>query len=270
MRMQDVPVLVVGGGPVGLSTGMFLAHWGIRPLVVEKRDSVSAVPRASTSLRTLEVFRAMGLGPVLEEAGWEGGTPMRWVFKSRGIGGTSRPGGLPARFAGLLETCSPVDPRLTLTHDQVQRLALDELRRRGGDIRFGTRLVGLTPEADHVRVRLVDTATGAQWEVTAGYVIGADGANSDVRGQLGITVPDRAAITRLNTAFFRADLGPALRERGTHLCFVRNKRVRATLKSKNGRDQWSSHIMDLPREARRPDRAVRRQDPRTAPGRDRR
>ncbi|MEV0406362.1 FAD-dependent monooxygenase [Actinoallomurus sp. NPDC050550] len=30
MRTQDVPVLVVGGGPVGLSTGLFLAHWGVR------------------------------------------------------------------------------------------------------------------------------------------------------------------------------------------------------------------------------------------------
>ncbi|MFI6742453.1 FAD-dependent monooxygenase [Nonomuraea sp. NPDC050451] len=241
-----MPVLVVGGGPVGLSTGLFLAHWGVRSLVIEKRDAISAVPRASTSLRTLEVFRSVGLGPALEKVGWEGGTPMRMVFKDRGLGNTLHRGGLPPRYSRRLETCSPVNPRLVMTHDQVQRLALDELHRRGGAVQFGARLVGLVPDADHVRARVVDVATGEKWEVRAGYVVGADGANSDVRGLLGITMPDREAIGRLNTAFFRADLGPVLREWGTNMCFVRNEQVYATLMSKNGRDQWSSHIMDYP------------------------
>ncbi|WP_067821818.1 FAD-dependent monooxygenase [Actinomadura kijaniata] len=246
MRTHAVPVLVVGGGPVGLSTGLFLAHWGVRPLVVEKRDSISAVPRANTSLRTLEVFRSIGLGAALEEAGWEGGPPMRILFRDRGLGVTLHQAELPDRYSRILETCSPVDPRLTLTHDRIQRLTSAELRRRGGEIRFGARMVDLTPEADHVRVRIADTATGEEWEVTADYVIGADGANSDVRERLGITMPDREVLTRLNTAFFRADLGPVLREWGTHMCFARNERVYATLMSKNGRDQWSSHILDYP------------------------
>ncbi|MGK5557229.1 FAD-dependent monooxygenase [Actinomadura kijaniata] len=246
MRTHAVRVLVVGGGPVGMSTGLFLAHWGVRPLVVEKRDAISAVPRASTSLRTLEVFRSIGLGAVLEEVGWEGGPPMRTLFRDRGLGVTLHQGGLPERYAKILETCSPVNPRLTLTHDQIQQLALDELRRRGGEARFGARMVDLAPETDHVRVRIADTTTGEQWEVTADYVIGADGANSDVRERLGVTMPDREVLAHLNTAFFRADLGPVLREWGTHMCFARNERVYATLMSKNGRDQWSSHIIDYP------------------------
>ncbi|WP_460354700.1 FAD-dependent monooxygenase [Actinoallomurus acanthiterrae] len=246
MRVQDVPVLVVGGGPVGLSTGLFLAHWGVRPLVVEKRDSISAVPRASTSLRTLEVFRSIGLERALTDVGWEGGAPMRTVFRDHGLGVTLHEGGLPERYSRMLETCSPVNPRLVLTHDQVQRLALDELRRRDGEVRFGARLVDLAPEADHVRARIADAATGEHWEVRAEYVIGADGANSDVRARLDITVPDREVISRPNTAFFRADLGPFLREWGTHMCIVRNDAVYATLMSKNGRDQWSSHLMDYP------------------------
>lgn len=243
----DVPVLVVGAGPVGLSTGMFLAHWGVRPLVVDKRpDAMAAVPRASTSLRTLELFRAMGLGAALEREGWEGGMPMRTVFKDSGLGSTLHRGGLPPRYARLVENCSPVPPRLVLTHDQVQRLAWEELRRRGGEVRLGVRLVGLTPGDDHVRARLVDVATGEESEITAGYLIGADGAKSDVRTRLGITMPDRTVIDHLNTAFYRADLGPVQRDWGTDVCFVRNDAVYATLMSKNGRDQWATHILDHP------------------------
>ncbi|MFE7312190.1 FAD-dependent monooxygenase [Streptomyces sp. NPDC057555] len=243
----DVPVLVVGAGPVGLATGMFLAHWGVGALVIDKRDPMAgAVPRASTSLRTLELFRSIGLKSTLEREGWDGGEPMRWVFKDSGLGTTRHRGGLPPRYATWLERCTPVPVRRVLTHDQVQRLAQEELRRRGGRVRFGVRLVGLTPESDRVRARLVDADTGEEREITAGYLIGTDGAHSDVRRFLGVTMPDRTAAAHLNTAFFRADLGNAMADWGTHLCFVRNDAVHATLMSKNGRDQWSSHIMDFP------------------------
>ncbi|MFD0691676.1 FAD-dependent monooxygenase [Actinomadura fibrosa] len=246
MDALDVPVLVVGGGPVGMATGMFLAHWGAAPMVIEKRDAISPVPRAGTSLRTLEILRAVGLGAAVQEAGRLGGPPMRAVFKDSGLGATLHRTGLPERHTRLLETCSPVDARLILTQDQVQRLALDELRRLGGQVRFGTRLVGLACEDDHVRARVVDAATGREQQIRAAYLVGADGANSDVRGLLGITVPDREVIARLNTVFFRARLGPLTQEWGTHMCFVRNEAVYATLISKDGRDRWSSHIMDYP------------------------
>ncbi|MFB7630251.1 FAD-dependent monooxygenase [Streptomyces sp. NPDC056149] len=242
----DVPVLVVGAGPVGLSTGMFLAHWGVEALVIDKRDPMVTVPRASTTLRTLELFRAVGLGPATEREGWDGGEPVRWVFKDSGLGATRHHGGLPPRYAAWLANCTPVPVRRVLTHDQVQRLARAELTGRGGRARFGLRLVGLTAERDRVRARLVDVETGEEREITASYLIGADGAKSEVRRLLGIDMPDRAPIAHLNTAFFRADLGTAMEEWGTHLCFVRNDAVHATLMSKNGRDQWSSHLMGYP------------------------
>ncbi|GAB2617868.1 FAD-dependent oxidoreductase [Streptomyces capparidis] len=246
MRTEDVPVLVVGGGPVGLSTGMFLAHWGVPPVVVEKRDAISALPRATSSLRTLEVFRSMGLLPALERVGWRGGEPLRTVYKGSGLGATLHRGGLPERYERRAGTATPVDRRLVVTQDQVQRLALEELRRGGGDVRFGTRLVGLVVEADRVRARVADAATGEEAELRAEYLVAADGAHSDVRGHLGVTVPDREVIGRVHTAYFRADLGPFLREWGTQMCVVRNDAVYATLLSKNGRDQWSSHILDHP------------------------
>ncbi|WP_020674071.1 FAD-dependent monooxygenase [Amycolatopsis nigrescens] len=246
MTEEHVPVLVVGAGPVGLSTAVFLARWGVPALVVDKRDPTLAPPRASVSLRTLELFRAMGLGPALDEVGWRGGPPMRTVFKDSALGTQLRHSGLPPAYSRRLETCSPADARQNLTQRELQQVALRRLSRDGGTVRFGTRLLDFTADEAGVRARVADTDTGAEREITADYLIGADGAGSGVRQRLGITVPDRRVVARLNTAFFRADLGDTLAQWETHLCFVRNEKVYATLFSKNGGDQWSSHIMDYP------------------------
>src|ERR1700722_8252751 len=63
-RMPDlrVPVLIIGGGPVGLSSALFLSHQGIKTLLVEKRDATSTLPRApGLQARTMELFRSVGV-----------------------------------------------------------------------------------------------------------------------------------------------------------------------------------------------------------------
>ncbi|MGH3921975.1 MAG: FAD-dependent monooxygenase, partial [Pseudonocardiaceae bacterium] len=63
MGDEDLPVLIVGGGPVGLSTAVFLGRHGVKSLLVEKRDDTSVLPRApGLQARTMELFRAAGLG----------------------------------------------------------------------------------------------------------------------------------------------------------------------------------------------------------------
>src|SRR5438876_155889 len=63
MTDENVPVLIVGAGPVGLSTAVFLGRHGIPTMVVEKRGETSGLPRApGLQARTMELFRAAGLG----------------------------------------------------------------------------------------------------------------------------------------------------------------------------------------------------------------
>ncbi|ALG06875.1 FAD-dependent monooxygenase [Kibdelosporangium phytohabitans] len=245
MRTREIPVLVVGAGPVGLSTAAFLAHWGVGAVVIDKRDPTAAPPRAGASLRTLELFRSIGLGPETERLSWTAATPMAGIYKDSAFGATQQVTGLPERYAKRLETCSPVDARQNMTQSEVQRLTLDYLTGRS-TVRFGAELTGFEAGDTDVRAEVVDLATGETEEIVAKYLIAADGARSSVRGRLGITMPDRRVVARLNTAFFRADLGNVVEKWGTGACFVRNDSVYATLFSKNGRDQWSSHIMDYP------------------------
>src|SRR5918997_886438 len=58
----EVPVLVAGGGSVGLSAAVFLAHHGVPAFVVERRDGPSVHPRATgIGPRSLEFFREVGI-----------------------------------------------------------------------------------------------------------------------------------------------------------------------------------------------------------------
>ncbi len=245
--MERYEVVVVGAGPVGLSTALFLAERGVRVLVVDKRDPLDGPPRASANVRTLELFRAIGLGPALDRVGWDGPAALRSVVKDSAVGAVRHRAGLPARYADRLTTCSPIDVRRTMTQYEVQRIALEQLRRRGGQVRFGVEFVGLTADAEGVRAQVAETGTGEEHQVVSSYLIAADGAHSRVRNLLGIDVPDRQVAGRLNTAFFRADLRRLLPESATHSCFIRNEQVHCTLFAKGAAgDRWSSHIMDYP------------------------
>ena len=51
-------VLIVGGGTVGLSAAVFLAHHGVRTHVVERQDGPQIHPRATgVGMRTVELLR---------------------------------------------------------------------------------------------------------------------------------------------------------------------------------------------------------------------
>src|ERR1041384_3081530 len=61
-RVDEVPVLLAGGGLVGLSTAMFLAQHGIASLAIEPLTRGSQLPRAGFFHRgTRELFRAAGI-----------------------------------------------------------------------------------------------------------------------------------------------------------------------------------------------------------------
>jgi putative polyketide hydroxylase len=62
MATTHVPVLIVGAGAGGLTASALLARYGVRSLLVEKRDEVFIYPKArNLSFRSLEILRELGL-----------------------------------------------------------------------------------------------------------------------------------------------------------------------------------------------------------------
>ena len=67
---EIVPVLIVGGGPVGLSCAVFLCRYGVHPLLVERHRGTSIHPRArGLNYRTMEIFRREGLEQAIRIGG---------------------------------------------------------------------------------------------------------------------------------------------------------------------------------------------------------
>lgn len=78
----EIPVLIVGGGPVGLALAADLGRRGVPCLVIEQGDGTIAYPRANViNIRTMEFCRRWGIAKEVREQGIAAGfSPHRALF----------------------------------------------------------------------------------------------------------------------------------------------------------------------------------------------
>ncbi|MFI7616063.1 FAD-dependent monooxygenase [Nonomuraea terrae] len=208
----SVPVLVAGGGPVGLATAVELRHHGVRCLVVEPRASVSWLrPRAkTTSARTMELLRRWGLAETLRS---RAPLPVSWsqeaVFVTNLLG----------REITRIGACFGLDlvgSDLAAEPGQQapQPLVEEVLREAVGDaLLTGWQVSGLSEDADGVTVRVAPAGGGEEREIRAQYVVGCDGPRSVTRAAIGARYEGRQDERPNFNIVFRA---PGLADRIPH------------------------------------------------------
>jgi tetracenomycin A2 monooxygenase-dioxygenase len=254
MHDEAVPVLVVGGGPVGLSTALFLGRHGVRALLVEKRDGTSLLPRApGLQARTMELMRAAGVGREIRElemgdshAYFEGGILRVSTFAE--IDG-----------AVVLESPSLDGPTISpervmgCGQDRYEPVLLDHARRAGAAVRFGTRLVSFEQDDDGVTATLEVAATGEVRLVRAAYLVGADGANSRIRQALGVQRIGRGTVFNALSIYFRApQLQDLLKGRKFILCYATANGTMLGLSRLHGCDPWLAATLYHPERGESP------------------
>lgn len=210
-EVVETDVLIIGAGPAGIVAATLLSDMGIKNIAISKYRSTSPGPRAHiTNQRAMEILRDLGL----EEAAKDLATPQSHMgehaFSTSLVGeefGRIRTWSTDiVRQAehDLASPCSYCDlPQLYF-----EPLVTNAAGIRGSDVRFRTEYLSHTQDADGVSAQLLDRVTGVEFTVRAKYLIGADGARSQVAEDAGLPFEGelgKGAAAALNIEF-TADL----------------------------------------------------------------
>ncbi|WP_406632012.1 FAD-dependent monooxygenase [Amycolatopsis sp. WGS_07] len=202
---DEVPVLIVGGGLAGLTAALFLGLHGVRPLLVEKHPTTSAVMKARGQYP--HVMEALAIGGVAERvrAAGPGGSEDFYMVVAKSLAGPV----LHSIMTNGEMSMRHVSPQewAMASQERTEPILADRARELGADLRFSTELVSFEQDASGVTAVLREN--GAERTVRAGYLVGADGRRSPVREGAGIGSHGRGVLGHLLRVFFDADMsGP--------------------------------------------------------------
>ncbi len=176
-RRDDAPVLIVGGGPVGLSLALGLAHHGVRSLVVEQDTSTPAGSKAfGVWGRTLEIFEDWGVASAFLERG-----DQRWAIAPADARDENPI--FTVDFSLLADESAM--PGIVLLPQAQTEMALREqiLAQPLADVVLGE-CTAVSQSEDGVEITVRDDAGVKTF--TGQYLVGADGSRSLVRESLGL------------------------------------------------------------------------------------
>lgn len=170
---SDTDVLIVGAGPIGLFLANECARHNLRWRLIEERSTQSEHSKALAIFpRTLEIFDMAGVvAPFLEKANRV--TKVAVVVRDRALAHMKfEPHQTPYPFIAMVP------------QDVTERLLVEELRHKGGNVEYETRFLSAKQDDDAVKATI--ERAGERNEVRAKFVVGCDGAHSTVRHQLNL------------------------------------------------------------------------------------
>jgi 2-polyprenyl-6-methoxyphenol hydroxylase-like FAD-dependent oxidoreductase len=247
MGPADVPVLVVGAGPVGLALSAELGRLGVRCLLIEKRDGSVTVPKMSqVSARAMEFCRRWGIAGQVKGAVWPEGRALDFVYAENLRGAELARVRMPS-YATRQRDDTPEGachcPQIYF--DPI--LAAHVRSLPSVTVRYGTALASFAQTADGVRVRLVDT-NGREKSIVAGYVVGCDGPGGVVREALGAPLGGLGVVANSINVFFRSAELSSLHDKGwaRFYRFIDRTGCWSELIPIDGHELWRLTVFDDP------------------------
>jgi 2-polyprenyl-6-methoxyphenol hydroxylase-like FAD-dependent oxidoreductase len=252
---SDKPVLIIGGGPVGLALGLELGLRGIPAILIEQRDGTVALPKMNTvSTRTMEFCRRWGVAADVKKAGIGDDHPLDVRFITSMMGYEL----LRFRYPSYRERENlDYTPEGNCVCSQLwfDPILLARLRSFSSiNIRLKTRLESFGEKHDGLWADVTDLDSGKTERISGCYLVGCDGADSLVREGAGIKLLGNPRLNSNLNVFFRCAQFAALqngRPAQMHR-IVGPEGVWANMHALDGRELWRLTV-HLRENARQPD-----------------
>ncbi|SHN26487.1 FAD-dependent monooxygenase [Actinacidiphila paucisporea] len=192
--MEPVPVLVVGAGPVGMTTALLLARHGVTCVLIDQGFDTTVHPKLDyVNSRSMEFFRQLGVAGDIRSAGVGHGHPSDVIWSTGLSGEPITTWELPSvaeqwrAIAEHNDGTQPAEPSQRISQIDLEPVLRSHCRRNPLiELRCGLRLDSLTQDAGQVTSHLADTMSGERVRLRSRYVVGCDGASSQVRDCVGI------------------------------------------------------------------------------------
>ncbi len=169
----DADVIVVGAGPIGLTTGNALRHHGVSCLLLEERTGVKAYSRANNLwARPQELLASIGIRDALAENSYAIHTINFFV------------NGTPTTPIPIADVASPYPKVLYSGQDVIERTLTAEFDARGGKLDRGCTVTGVEEDETGVTVVHKRGKDGPEERRRCRYLVAADGAKSMIRPML--------------------------------------------------------------------------------------
>jgi 2-polyprenyl-6-methoxyphenol hydroxylase-like FAD-dependent oxidoreductase len=250
-RRFDTHVLVVGGGPVGLSLAMDLAWRGISVIVAEQRHRGEApsVKCNHVAARTMEMFRRLGVAAAVRDAGLPRDYPNDVAYRITTTGTELARILIPCRADRYTATGGPdtwwptPEPPHRINQIYLEPILFAHAEAMAGCTMLNrTRVVAFTQSETSVLAQAEALDSGVTIEIRCEYLVGCEGGRSETRRAIGAKLQGDAEIGRVQSTFIRApSLLRRLKAKPAWGTFSINERRSGNVYAIDGGTTWLVH-----------------------------
>ena len=259
MPQIQTRVLIVGGGPVGLTAAMDLASRGIDVVLAEMRQvgEPPSVKCNHVSARSMEIFRRLGIVRQVRDGGLPVDFPNDCAYRTAVVGRELTRISIPCRADRYTAKDGPdTDWPTPEPPHRINQIYLEpilfECARERPEIRILNRM-----EVEHfdqsdsgVTAHARDLDTHKKIVIGADYLIGCDGGRSVVRKLIGARFVGNDVVQRVQSTYIHApQLKDLIVQKPAWMTMSLNPRRCGTTVSIDGRDNWLVHNHLSPNEA---------------------
>src|SRR5262245_1953034 len=249
--MRSVPILVAGGGPVGMTLALALARLGVQAMLVERNPGTTQHPKMDiTNVRSMELFRRLGLAEQLRSVAVPEAHcfDVAWVttMAGRELQRFRYPSVIAKRaeIAGNNDGTQPLEPAMRVSQVVIEPALKAAVEAEPCiDSRFGTAFEECSQDASGVTAIVRDTKTGQTQTVRCAYLAGCDGGASRVRSCVGIQLEGQARIAQRYMVHFRSPAREMLQRWGIAWHY---QSQRGTLIAQDDAEYWTLQTRPKP------------------------